>query len=115
MGGALEVLGVPPDQDRRQIARDSSAYDIPHRIIAAEPRERDRTWELERSRTPEGDLRVPVPRLVGLGVRDAVQLCAERRLKVKATGSGLVTTQSPPPGTLTQEGAICYLTLSKQN
>jgi cell division protein FtsI/penicillin-binding protein 2 len=113
VGGALEILGVPPDQDRRQIARGSSQGDLPSRVIVAEPRDRDRSWELQRARTAEGNLKVPVPRMVGLGVRDAAQLCAERGLKVKATGSGLVTTQSPPPGTLTQEGTVCYLTLSR--
>ncbi|HEU4388227.1 MAG TPA: penicillin-binding protein [Blastocatellia bacterium] len=114
VGGALEVLGVPPDQDRRQIARGQPMQDLTHRVIVAEPRETDRSWERERARTAEGDTKVPVPRMVGLGVRDAAQLCAERGLKMKATGSGLVTTQSPPPGTLTQEGTVCYLTLSRQ-
>jgi cell division protein FtsI (penicillin-binding protein 3) len=115
VAGALEVLGVPADADPAGIApADTRHYDLTSRIVQADPDPAESQPAHERQ-VQNGEIRVPVPNLVGLGVREAARLCSERGLKINATGAGLVMRQSPPPGTLTQEGAVCYLTLTRQN
>jgi beta-lactam-binding protein with PASTA domain len=41
-----------------------------------------------------------------------VALCSGRGLKIKASGEGVVSSQSPPPGTLVSEASVCHVKLS---
>ena len=43
-----------------------------------------------------------VPDLKGMGLRDALYLLEERKLKVQVKGKGKVVSQSIPPGTTVQ-------------
>ncbi|HET9531700.1 MAG TPA: penicillin-binding protein [Blastocatellia bacterium] len=124
---ALHILGVPPEDDP---GADLVAGDFHSFQFAPTAFERDAVAEEETDSRPALDIAeeaegpeiaskrggsVVVPDLTGRGVREAVALCAARGLKIKATGEGLVTGQSPPPGTLVSEDAVCIVRLSKQS
>jgi cell division protein FtsI/penicillin-binding protein 2 len=123
---ALHILGVPPEDDP---GADLVAGDFHSFQLAPTSFERDAVAEEETDSRPALEVAeesegpeiaskrgasVVVPDLTGRGVREAVALCAARGLKIKATGEGLVTGQSPPPGTLVSEDAVCIVRLSKQ-
>lgn len=55
---------------------------------------------------------VPVPRLVGLDLRSALEAAAEAGLEVKADGTGSVTGQYPYAGTEVERGSSVQLEMS---
>jgi cell division protein FtsI/penicillin-binding protein 2 len=54
-----------------------------------------------------------MPDLVGLSLRQALGLCADRGIKLLATGDGFVREQMPPPGAEIQKGGTCKVNLSR--
>lgn len=64
-----------------------------------------------RAANPEGS--IVVPDLSGRGIREAMALLASHGLKLEASGAGVVTGQSPPPGTYVAREAICRVKLAK--
>ncbi len=123
---ALHTLGVPPEDDpQAQVAMsDFQVYDAPHAIFdghASEEKPSDKrpAIDIATNTTERADvsrLRNPVvvPDLTGKGLREAIALCASRGLDVEASGDGIITGQSPPPGTLVAEETTCHLRLSKR-
>jgi stage V sporulation protein D (sporulation-specific penicillin-binding protein) len=61
----------------------------------------------------QGSEEILVPDLSGRGIREAVALCASRGLKLQASGEGIVSGQSPPPGTYVTKEAVCRVKLAK--
>ena len=123
----LQILGVQPENDLPSglIADDLHVYDIPRSVIdggrEASEEETDArpaldvaadTNESKDASKQYGS--VVVPDLMGKGIREAVALCAKRGLKVKASGEGVVSGQTPSPGALAGENTICIVRLSKQ-
>jgi cell division protein FtsI/penicillin-binding protein 2 len=69
--------------------------------------------ETPHKETPQGAGEILVPDLSGRGIREAVALCASRGLKIQASGEGIVSGQSPPPGTYVAKEALCRVRLEK--
>lgn len=61
----------------------------------------------------QGSGEILVPDLSGRGIREAVALCASRGLKIQASGEGIVSGQSPPPGTYVAKEAVCRVRLGR--
>ncbi|HWN98815.1 MAG TPA: penicillin-binding protein [Blastocatellia bacterium] len=122
---ALRVLGIAPEGDpHSMLASDVQVYDMPDVVADAAPsasaRVRDSRPSLDIASEPASDDRaskrfgsIVVPDLVGLGIREAVAMCASRGLKMKASGDGVVAMQSPTPGSLVAQDAICRVRLSR--
>jgi cell division protein FtsI (penicillin-binding protein 3) len=126
---ALEILGVPADDEPRVdlVAGDYQVYDVPARVAPAPPEsemgEDDPRPMLEVTTdafAPNSEDSaskrygsVTVPNLAGRGIRDAVALCSELRLRIRPSGEGVVMNQSPPPGTMVAEDTVCYVRLSR--
>jgi cell division protein FtsI/penicillin-binding protein 2 len=122
---ALQILGVPPEDDPQAelTAGDFRVYDIPRSIIESQkpPAQQADTrpaldvasgaQSAERASKQSGS--VVVPDLIGRGIREAIALCSERGLKIKASGAGVVSSQSPPPGSLVDDETICHIKLSR--
>ncbi|HTG14158.1 MAG TPA: penicillin-binding protein [Blastocatellia bacterium] len=122
---ALRVLGVAPEGDpHSMLAADVHIYDLPDAVTDAVPSATDTTQDSRPSldvaaEAASDDLTsrrygsVVVPDLVGLGIREAVSLCASRGLKMKAVGDGIVAMQNPSPGSLVALDAICRVRLAR--
>ncbi|MBN2200386.1 transpeptidase family protein [bacterium] len=65
---------------------------------AAAPRRR-------RIETPAGTL----PDLTGLSLREALTALAERKIEARVRGEGVVTAQSPEPGSRMAPGTVCFI------
>jgi cell division protein FtsI/penicillin-binding protein 2 len=61
----------------------------------------------------QGSGDILVPDLNGRGIREAVALCASRGLRLQASGEGIVSGQSPPPGTYVTKEVVCRVKLAK--
>ena len=126
----LRALGVPPEDDPQSLlASDFQVYDL-HDLLKENKRS---TGDVADDSRPALDVAadagaadanagddaskrygsVVVPDLTGMGIREAVALCAERGLKIKPSGDGVVSSQSPPPGSLSAQDAVCHVRLSK--
>lgn len=57
---------------------------------------------------------ISVPNLTGVALREAVQNLVQANLKVKVSGSGIVETQNPEPGTLVVCGTVCEIACRKR-
>jgi cell division protein FtsI/penicillin-binding protein 2 len=127
----LRALGVPPEDDPQSLlASDSQIYNLPGLIKENKP---STGGSVDDSRpaldvaddaniAPDANTQddaskrygsIVVPDLTGLGIREAVAQCAARGLKIKPSGDGIVASQSPPPGSLIAQDAICHVRLSK--
>jgi cell division protein FtsI (penicillin-binding protein 3) len=66
--------------------------------------------------TPEpasaGDAQAVMPRLAGLSLRQAMEALAPFGVRLEITGRGVVTGQTPPPGSPLAVGAMCRLQLA---
>jgi hypothetical protein len=66
--------------------------------------------------TPEpasaGDAQAVMPRLAGLSLRQAMETLAPFGVRLEITGRGVVTGQTPPPGSPLAVGAVCRLQLA---
>ena len=124
---SLQILGVPPEDDpgSRLTAGDFHTYDIPRTVIeGSSPSSEEATDsrpaldvaavtnELKDASKRYGS--VVVPDLKGKGIREAVALCAKHGLILKASGEGVVSSQTPSPGALVDEDTVCVVRLSKQ-
>jgi cell division protein FtsI/penicillin-binding protein 2 len=123
----LHALGVPTEDDPQSglSASDLHVYDLPQSIVESnsppvkEPADSRPALDvaaeaIKGNGTSNQRGTVVVPDLIGSGIREAVALCRERGLKLEASGDGLVTNQSPGPGTLVAEDAVCRVKLSRQ-
>lgn len=121
----LRSLGVPPEDDPQSLlASDSQVYDLPDFVKENKPSTGEPVDDARPVLDVAGDANagddaskrygsVVVPDLTGLGIREAVAICAARGLKIKPSGDGIVSSQSPPPGALTAQDAVCHVRLSK--
>lgn len=121
---ALQVLGVAPDGDpNSMLAADVHTYQLPDLVADAAPRAREDDGDSRPALDVAGETvsddaaskrgSIVVPDLVGLGIREAVAMCASRGLKMQARGDGVVSLQNPSPGALVAQDAICRVKLSR--
>ena len=122
---ALRVLGVAPEGDpHSMLADDVHTYDLPDMVTDAVPPapegDEDLRPSIDIAAEPASDDpasnrfgSIVVPDLVGLGIREAVAMCASRGLKMKASGDGVVAIQNPSPGSLVARDATCRVKLSR--
>ena len=132
---ALQILNVAPEGEEAPpalLAEDVRTYEVPQLLNefapASEPGATGQDLAAAPTQTQEpasnviepakkaarprsGD--IVVPDLNGRGIREAVALLASRGLKIQASGEGIVTGQSPPPGTYVTKEAICKVNLAK--
>ncbi len=123
---ALQILGVPTEGNpesgfaegsfRRyeilpEIIADANAPDEGNKEEETNPADAANAQRVEASNQGEG---VTVPDLAGRSLREAVALLANRKLKIKAQGEGIVSSQSPPPGTFVAPDTVCTVRLSKR-
>jgi cell division protein FtsI/penicillin-binding protein 2 len=140
---ALQILGVAPEDSTESsfVAGSVKTFEVPQLVeqhlaptlaIATDEKELPdaptQTAELaskvslnreaaskeataKNARQGSGD--ILVPDLSGRGIREAVALCSSRGLKIEASGEGIVSGQSPPPGTYVAREAICRVRLGK--
>ena len=123
---ALRVLGVPPENDpQSMLAGDFQIYDTAGFAAENPPAHSEEASDLRPSldvaaEVPSGDSAskrygsAVMPNLIGKGIRSAVAICAIQGLKLKASGDGLVSLQSPSPGALVSQDTVCRVKLSKQ-
>jgi cell division protein FtsI (penicillin-binding protein 3) len=50
-----------------------------------------------------------VPDLIGLSLREAMTSLAERKIEARVRGEGMVTAQSPDPGSRISSGMVCFI------
>jgi hypothetical protein len=123
---ALQILGVPPEgiTEIDLMASGIRRYEFLPEIVEEET-DLDAASGLDENESPDevagereaasnDDGEVAVPDLAGRSLREAVAMIAARGLKIKASGDGLVMSQSPPPGTYVARDAVCVVRLSKQ-
>ena len=53
-----------------------------------------------------------MPRVLGLSLRQALELLAPLDVRLEVTGRGIVVSQAPPPGAPLPAGAMCRLALA---
>jgi hypothetical protein len=122
---ALHTLGVQPENDPQSLLAggDLQVYETAEfaaEAQASRPVEADDSRPALEVAEAEGHESaskrygsVVMPDLIGRGIREAARLCAAQRIKLNASGDGVVSLQSPPPGTLVPENTICRVKLSK--
>ncbi|HEY7547038.1 MAG TPA: penicillin-binding transpeptidase domain-containing protein, partial [Blastocatellia bacterium] len=123
---ALQILGVPTEGNPESGLATGSfrRYEILPEIVADTnlPGEKDAEEEShpsdaandQRITASNHDDGVEVPDLAGRSLREAVAMLANCGLKIKAEGDGVVSSQSPPPGTLVAPDTVCLVRLSKR-
>ena len=123
---ALHVLGVPPENDpQSQLAGDFQVYDLKDFVAENQPSRADQAADSRpaldvATEAPGAETAskrygsIVMPDLIGRGIREAVALCAAQGLKLKASGDGVVTLQSPSPNALVPQDTICRVKLSKE-
>ena len=102
---ALRLLAIPPDDPTRNIRLASYSPETVARTTFAADRPRERVT------LAGGDPKI-MPDLQGLSLREAALLAARHGLAVTIEGSGVVSSQSPLPGSPLEAGMTCSLTLS---
>jgi cell division protein FtsI/penicillin-binding protein 2 len=143
VSNALQILGIEaenPDESTF-VAGGVKTFDVPHLVEEesapaqttstnekAAPEAPTQTLESASKVSPnkeatnramahkegrQGSGEIVVPDLSGRGIREAVALCASRGLKIQASGEGIVSGQSPPPGTYVTKEAICRVRLGR--
>jgi cell division protein FtsI/penicillin-binding protein 2 len=121
---ALHTLGVQPDNDPQSLlAGDLQVYETAEFAAesqasrAAEPEDSRPALEVAEAEGHDAASKrygsVVMPDLIGRGIREAASMCAAQSIKLNASGDGVVSLQSPPPGTLVSENTICRVKLSK--
>lgn len=123
---ALRVLGVPLENDpQSMVAGDFQVYDTAGFAAEHQPAQTEGASDSRPSvdvaaEIPSGDSAskhygsAVMPNLIGKGIRSALAICANHGLKLKASGDGLVSLQSPSPGALVSPETVCRVKLSKQ-
>ncbi|HSQ20580.1 MAG TPA: penicillin-binding transpeptidase domain-containing protein, partial [Blastocatellia bacterium] len=122
----LHLLGVPPEDDpQSMLAGDPHVYDIADFTLESNPSRGDEAFDsrpkldvsTDASRADSASKRfgsVVMPDLIGKGIREAVAMCADQGLKLKAAGDGVVSLQNPSPGALVSQETICRVKLSME-
>jgi cell division protein FtsI/penicillin-binding protein 2 len=139
---ALQILGVPPENSDESsfVAGDVKTFEVPQLIddrpvpaqsganekesLEVPTQSAESASKASQAKAPEnkeptnkdthqGSGEILVPDLSGRGIREAVALCASRGLKLQASGEGVVSGQSPPPGTYVTREAVCRVKLAK--
>jgi cell division protein FtsI (penicillin-binding protein 3) len=122
---ALRVLGVQPENDPQSLlAGDFKVYGIADFAAEKQPARSDEPVDSRPSldvSAEAGSLEsaskrygsVVMPDLIGKGIRQAVKMCAEQGLKLKAAGDGVVSLQNPSPGALVSQETVCRVKLSR--
>lgn len=135
---ALQILGVEPENATESsfVAGDVKTFDVqqltedhPASVLAANEKESPdaptqtaesaskessgKGKETGTKNTPKGSGEILVPDLSGRGIREAVALCSSRGLKIEASGEGIVSGQSLPPGSYVAREAVCRVRLGK--
>lgn len=122
---ALHTLGVQPENDPQSLLAggDLQVYETAEfaaEAQASRPVETDDSRPALEVAEAEGHESaskrygsVVMPDLIGRGIREAASMCAAQGIKLNASGDGVVSLQSPPPGTLVPENTICRVKLSK--
>jgi cell division protein FtsI/penicillin-binding protein 2 len=115
----LHMLGVPPEGNLKGHLIASNAFveaygsqttgSAPLRQVGLEHPE----WAdpPEVASKPSGG--IVVPDLTGYGIREVAALCNRLGLQMRASGEGLVETQSPRAGLLVAQNTICHVRFSK--
>jgi len=123
---ALQVLGVPPENDPQSLlAGDFQVYDTANFSAENQPARADEPVDSRpaldvSAEAASGDSAskrhgsVVMPDLIGKGIREAVAMCAAQGLKLKAAGDGVVSLQNPSPGALVPQETICRVKLSRE-
>lgn len=123
---ALQVLGVPPENDPQSLlAGDFQVYDTANFAAQNQPAPKDEPVDSRPAldvfaEAASGDSAskrhgsVVMPDLIGKGIREAVAMCAAQGLKLKAAGDGVVSLQNPSPGALVPQETICRVKLSRE-
>jgi membrane peptidoglycan carboxypeptidase len=118
---ALQILGVPTEGNPEAglPAGSFRRYEILPEIVAdagseASGEEIHHAANDQTVAASNHDEGVMVPDLARRSLREAVALLAGRRLKIKAEGEGMVSSQSPPPGSLVAPDTVCIVRLSKR-
>jgi hypothetical protein len=85
-------------------------------LVAAAPRAgpviEDRAPPAAEPSGPAAEGQAVMPRLTGLSLRHALEALAPFGVRLEVTGGGVVTGQSPAPGTPLAAGALCRLHLA---
>ena len=122
----LHQLGVPPENDPQSlVAEDSQVYDLAGFVAENQPTPAEQSTDSrpsldvsdEATRGETASKRygsIVMPNLTGRGIREAVAMCSAQGLKLKASGDGVVSLQSPSPGALIPQDTICRVKLSKE-
>lgn len=125
VSAALRTLGVQPEDDPQSLlASDIRVYDVASLIKENEAEARNEADESNLASNATTDPQTEdaaskrdgsavMPDLTGLSLREAVALCAARGLKIKPGGEGVVAAQTPAPGAVIAQDAICQVRLSK--
>jgi cell division protein FtsI (penicillin-binding protein 3)/stage V sporulation protein D (sporulation-specific penicillin-binding protein) len=101
----VRLLAIPPDDPTRNIRLVTYSPETIARTTFAADRPR------EAVRLESDDLKI-MPDLRGLSLREAALLAARHGLAVDIQGRGVVSQQTPLPGTPLEPGMACSLTLS---
>jgi cell division protein FtsI (penicillin-binding protein 3) len=123
----LHQLGVPPENDPQAlVAGDFQVYDLAGFVAENQAARVEQPVDSRPSldvsdAAARGDAAaskrygsIVMPDLTGRGIREAVKICSAQGLKLKASGDGVVSLQSPSPGMLVSQDTICRVKLSKQ-
>lgn len=102
---AVRLLAIPPDDPTRNIRLVTySPETVAQTTFAA-----DRPREIVKLAGEDPKI---MPDLRGLSLREAALMAARHQLAVEISGSGIVSEQTPLPGTPLEPGMTCLLTLS---
>lgn len=102
---AVRLLAIPPDDPTRNIRLVTYSPETVARTTFAAERPR------EAATLPTDDPGI-MPDLRGFSLREAALMAARHGLSVEIHGSGVVSRQTPLPGTLLEPGMSCRLELS---
>ncbi|MBI3650195.1 MAG: transpeptidase family protein [Acidobacteria bacterium] len=125
VAGGVKTFEVPQLVDERpllsqtpaanqgvaQAAKASSAPPTPNAEAPANHNPNREADDKEAQNVHQASGEILVPDLNGRGIREALALCASRGLKLQANGEGIVSGQSPPPGTYVTKEVICRVRL----
>ncbi|HYL99020.1 MAG TPA: penicillin-binding protein [Blastocatellia bacterium] len=98
--GGMPPGGTPAQSDAPQPANAAPrSLPLPAESTAALPAEQPPGFE--------------VPDLRGRGLREAAEICAGLGLRLRANGEGVVSQQTPAPGSTISTGGVCTVTLAR--
>lgn len=99
------IMGIPSRSPRLDQGQPDGTRLVFSKLTSTETEAKEQKEE----RKMHLDSPYHVPDVKGLSVREALQVLAQRRLKARIVGNGVIRQQTPPPGTRIEEGMICRL------